>query len=159
MATYSRRTRIAAPLSEVWDFHSRVSGLEALTPEWMGLRVEAVRGPDGESAPETLDAGAQIRMSIRPFGVGPRRRWTSRIVAREEGDGSAMFRDDMVDGPFETWVHTHRFFADGDGTIVEDEVEYELPCGPFGRAASPLAVVGLEPMFRDRHRRTRERFD
>ncbi|MFC6825316.1 SRPBCC family protein [Halopelagius fulvigenes] len=155
MATYSRRTRIDAPLSEVWDFHSRVSGLKTLTPEWTNLRIEAVRGPEGESDPEILEQGSQIRMSARPFGVGPRRRWTSRIVAREEGDGSAMFRDDMVGGPFESWVHTHRFFADGGGTILEDEVEYELPCGPLGRAATPFASVGFEPMFRERHRRAR----
>lgn len=155
MATYSRRTRIDAPLSKVWDFHSRPAGLDELTPRWTNLRIEAVRGPEDDSDPEILKQGSQIRMSARPFGVGPRRRWTSRIVAREEGDGSAMFRDDMVGGPFRSWLHTHRFFADGGETILEDEVEYELPCGPLGRAASPFAVVGFEPMFRERHRRTK----
>jgi ligand-binding SRPBCC domain-containing protein len=155
MATYSRRTRVAAPLAEVWEFHSRVSGLEALTPEWMGLEVEAVRGPDGDPDPEVLTTGSQIRMSLRPFGIGPRQRWVSRIVEREESDGSAMFRDDMVGGPFATWVHTHRFYADGDETILVDEVEYELPGGPLGRALSPFAVVGFEPMFRGRHRKTK----
>lgn len=159
MPTYARETRIRAPLSDVWDFHSRLAGLEALTPAWTNLRVEAVRGPDGDPDPATLDAGTRIRLSIRPFGVGPRRRWTSRIVAREEGNGSAFFRDDAVCGPFERWVHTHRFFADGGETILEDEVEYELPGGPIGRALSPLAVVGFEPLFRERHRRTRAQFD
>jgi ligand-binding SRPBCC domain-containing protein len=156
MATYSRSTRVEAPLDEVWAFHSRIAGLEALTPGFMGLRVEAVRGPDGDPDPEVLARGSQIRMSMRPFGVGPPQRWTSRIVDRDRGEGSAVFRDDMVGGPFRRWVHTHRFFADGDATVVADEVEYELPGGPLGEAVSAFAGVGFEPMFRYRHRKTRE---
>ncbi|MFB6161543.1 MAG: SRPBCC family protein [Haloferacaceae archaeon] len=156
MPTYTRRTRVAAPLDEVRAFHSRIEGLEALTPAWLHLRVESVRGPEGEADPEVLAVGSKIRLSVRPFGVGPRQRVTSRIVARESDEGSASFRDVMVDGPFRRWEHTHSFFADGNDTVVVDRVAYELPLGPVGRALAPLARVGLDPMFRYRHRRTRE---
>ncbi|WP_411963633.1 SRPBCC family protein [Haloferax sp. YSMS24] len=156
MPVYQRRTRVAAPLARVWEFHSDISGLEALTPEWMNLEIVAVRGPDGAERPVELVAGTEIEMSMRPFGVGPRQRWVSRILAREEGATTAWFRDDMVGGPFETWVHTHRFAADGDETIIEDRVEYELPFGPVGDVASLFGGVGFEGMFRDRHRRTKE---
>jgi ligand-binding SRPBCC domain-containing protein len=158
MAVYRRRTRVAAPFDEVWDFHSRVSGLEALTPGWMGLEVEGVRGPDGDPDPAVLETGSRIRMSMRPLGVGPKQRWVSRIVARERDDDGdeGFFRDDMEGGPFARWVHTHRFVAAGDETVVEDEVEYELPGGSVGRAVSPLARVGFEPMFAFRHRKTRQ---
>ncbi|WP_276271366.1 SRPBCC family protein [Haloarcula litorea] len=156
MDTYERRVRVAAPLSEVWAFHASGDGLVALTPDWMHLRIEESRGPDGEPDPEVLEDGSTVVSSIRPFGVGPRQRWVSEIVAREEGDGEAMFRDVMREGPFPHWEHTHRFYADGDETVVEDHVEYELPGGPLGRAVGPLGVVGFEPMFRHRHRTTRE---
>jgi ligand-binding SRPBCC domain-containing protein len=156
MATYSRLTRVAAPLDEVWDFHSRISGLEALTPDWMNLRVESVTGPDGEPDPEVLESGAEIEMSMRPLGVGPRQSWTSVILDREFDGDTATFRDEMRGGPFQKWVHTHRFVADGEETIVDDEVAYELPGGSVGRTASPIAVVGFEPMFRGRHRTTKE---
>jgi len=156
MAVYQRRTRVDAPLEEVWDFHSRVSGLEALTPGWMNLRVEAVSGPEGDPDPEILETGARIDASVRPFGVGPRQRWTSVITARERDAGNAYFRDEMKGGPFRRWEHTHRFFADGAETVVDDHVVYALPFGPVGEAASRLARVGFEPMFRFRHRRTRE---
>ncbi|WP_251342491.1 SRPBCC family protein [Haloplanus halophilus] len=155
MATYRRRTRVDAPLDSVWDFHSRVSGLEALTPDWLNLRIEAVRGPDGEPDPGILETGSRIDASIRPFGVGPRQRWTSVITDRVRDGASAYFRDEMVDGPFRRWEHTHRFFADGAKTVVDDRVEYALPFGPLGEAVAPLARVGFEPMFRYRHRRTR----
>lgn len=145
-----------APFDEVWSFHSRAAGLEAVTPPFVNLRVERVVGPDGEVNTDTLEAGTRVRMSARPFGVGPRRSWTSRIREREVGENDGYFVDVMEEGPFPAWRHTHRFRADGDATIVEDEVRYRLPGGPLGVALGPFAVVGFEPMFRHRHRRTRE---
>lgn len=156
MPTYTRRSRIDAPLADVWAFHSRVGGLEALTPGFMNLEIEAVRGPDGSPDPELLMQGSEIDMSMRPFGIGPRQHWVSVITEREEGNGVAWFRDEMEDGPFPTWAHTHRFRADGDGTILEDVLEYQLPLGALGRAFGPLGAIGFGPLFRDRHRRTRK---
>jgi ligand-binding SRPBCC domain-containing protein len=153
--TYTRRTRVEAPLAAVWDFHSRIEGLEALTPGWANLRVEGVRGPDGDPDPEILETGSRIRLSVRPFGVGPRQRVVSLITDRESDTGSARFVDELVEGPPVAWEHTHTFFADGDETVVQDRVGYDLPTG-VGRALAPLGRVGLGPLFRYRHRRTRE---
>ncbi len=154
MPTYERSSRVVAPFEEVWEFHSDERGLVALTPGWMRLEVESVRGPDGESDPDVLEAGSVLESSVRPFGVGPRQSWVSEITARERSPGSAYFRDVMTDGPFREWVHTHTFYADGGTTIVRDRVEYELPLGGVGEALGPLAVVGFAPMFRYRHRQT-----
>ncbi|WP_089817189.1 SRPBCC family protein [Halomicrobium zhouii] len=156
MPVYERSTHVDAPLEDVWEFHSSGDGLEALTPDWLHLRIEEATGPDGQPDPDVLEKGATIVSSVRPFGVGPRQRWTSVIVDRRERDGHALFRDEMVDGPFASWEHTHRFSAEGEGTLVHDRVEYELLGGPVGRVVDPFAVVGFEPMFRYRHRRTRE---
>lgn len=159
MQTYTRRTRVAAPLEEVWVFHSSVEGLEALTPAFLHLEVGTVRGPTGEQNPELLVEGSEIELSLQPFGIGPRHRWTSRITEREEREGRAWFSDVMLDGPFPHWEHTHTFFADGAETVLEDRVEYELPLGPLKDVLGPLGLVGFEPMFRARHRRTREELE
>ncbi|AFZ73948.1 SRPBCC family protein [Natronobacterium gregoryi] len=159
MPTYERRTTVQASLEDVWDFHSRTAGLEELTPDWMHLRIEAVMGSDGEADPDVLEEEAEVAMSIRPFGVGPRQHWTSVITDRDRDDGTAYFRDEMVHGPFDRWVHTHAFYADGDQTVLRDRVEYDLPLGPLGDAASPFSSLGFEAMFRDRHRRTKERLE
>jgi len=161
MPTYRRTTRVEAPLDEVWAFHSTIDGLVALTPSWMNMQIERVTGPDGEHNPDVLTAGSQIQMSIRPFGVVPRQRWISRIIERDPAgetpvEASAYFIDDMADGPFRMWEHTHAFYADGEETILVDTVEYRLPFGVLGDAAGPFAKVGFEGMFRDRHRRTDE---
>jgi ligand-binding SRPBCC domain-containing protein len=158
MSTFEREIRVATALPEVWDFHSRITGLEALTPEWMNLVVEEIRGPDGEFDPEILEAGAEIDLAMRPLGVGPRQSWTTRITEREENEDSAFFRDVMEDGPFARWVHSHYFYADDGGTRIRDRVEYRLPGGELGDLAGPFAVVGFEPMFRYRHRETERLF-
>jgi ligand-binding SRPBCC domain-containing protein len=155
MPTYQREVRVRAPLDEVWAFHSRIEGLEALTPDWMHLCVEDVRRPDDDTDSGVLDTGTEIRLSMRPFGVGPRQSWTSRIVRREAGDGSAIFEDVMEDGPFRQWRHRHQFYAISDGeTLVRDRVTYELPV--VGSLLGPLGWLGFEPMFRSRHSRTKE---
>lgn len=156
MTVYTRSVRVGAPLEEVWEFHSSIDGLVTLTPDWMNMVVEDVRGPDGEPEPEVLEAGSVAVTSVRPFGVGPRQRWTSEIVEREREDGSARFVDEMTDGPFAEWEHSHLFFADGGDTIVVDRVEYAFPGGDLGRAIGPLGWVGFEPMFRYRHRKTKD---
>ena len=163
MPTYRRTTRVPSPIEDVWAFHSTVDGLRELTPGWMRLRIDGVEGPDGSTDPDILVAGSEIRMSVRPFGAGPRQRWTSRIVERDPGgetspERSARFVDEMEDGPFRRWEHTHAFCADGDETLLVDTVAYRLPLGPIGDVAGPAAKIGFEGMFRDRHRRTVDRF-
>ena len=155
MPTYRHESRVRAPLAEVWEFHSKIEGLEALTPVFANLRVESARGSDGEPDPEILEEGAAVDLSVRPFGVGPRQAWTSTIVERREESGAALFRDEMRDGPFPHWVHTHSFYADGGDTIARDRVEYRLPFGDLGRLAGPFAVIGFEPVFRYRHAETK----
>ena len=155
MAIYERETRIDAPLDAVWEFHSTVEGLRALTPEWARLRVEAVIGPDGDPLPTSapLETGTTVHLSVRPFGIGSRREWISEIVDRDRRTGAAYFRDEMRDGPFRRWIHTHAFFADDGATRLRDRVEYRSPAGP---GADPFGRPILDAGFRYRHRRTRE---
>ncbi|WP_135661697.1 SRPBCC family protein [Halorhabdus rudnickae] len=155
MATYERSVVVRAPFEDVWEFHATIDGLEALTPGWTNLRVEAVRGPDGETDLEEMVAGTKATVSLRPFGIGPRQRATTRIVERERSADDGYFVDEMTGGPFARWRHTHRFEAVPGGTRVIDHVEYALAGGTVGRLASPLAIVGFEPMFRYRHRQTK----
>ncbi len=159
MATFESETHVRAPFEEVWTFHSTLDGLQAITPDFMNLRVESIRGPDREPNPEILKEGTEVELSVRPFGVGPRQGWTTVIIERRCDGGAALFRDEMRDGPFKRWVHTHRFYADDEGTRIQDRVEYELPFGELGRFAGPFAFVGFEPMFRYRHRETKRRLE
>jgi ligand-binding SRPBCC domain-containing protein len=157
--SYERSVHVDAPLPAVWKFHSKVDGLVALTPDWVGLRVEAVTGPDGEDDPEILTAGTTLELSVRPFGVGPRQSIISEITEREHGDGEAFFTDVLRDGPLPTWEHTHHLRQDDAGTLLTDRVRYRLPLRELGAVLSPFAAVGLDPLFRYRHRMTRRQLE
>jgi ligand-binding SRPBCC domain-containing protein len=56
-------------------------------------------------------------------------------------------------GPYRTWIHTHRFTENGNATLIEDEVRYELPFGILGRVALPLVRRQLDRIFQYRSKR------
>lgn len=65
MATDEQSARVAAPPAAVWEFHSTERGLVELTPDWIYLQVESVRGPDGDLDPDVLEAGSTLSVSVR----------------------------------------------------------------------------------------------
>jgi ligand-binding SRPBCC domain-containing protein len=156
MGTFERDLRVGASLADTWAFHSTIDGLRSLTPDWLHLRIDEIERPEGDTETHVLTAGTRIHASVKPFGVGPRQTWVSRITEREERDETAYFVDVMEDGPFPEWEHTHLFYADGDETLVRDSVEYTTPVGGIGDGVAGLL---LDPMFRFRHKRTRDILD
>lgn len=150
MARFTRTTLVEAPLAEVWEFHQDVNGLFALTPGWFGVSVESIEPRD-----RPLGAGTEIVFSTAPFGVLPGSTWRSRIVDRDRGNEHAMFRDETETAVVDRWIHTHDFFAVDRGTVIHDEVEYELR-GPIPDVVMALPLAAL---FRYRHRRLHRLFD
>lgn len=156
MPVFEYESRVDAPLDDVWEFHSRIKGLTELTPGWMRLSVDATTGPHGEMDPEILEEGSSVDVSLKPLGVFPRVSWRSVITEREREGDEAYFVDEMSDGPFKKWRHTHKFKARDEGTLMRDSVEFTLPLWMLGRAGSPFFRVNAYMMFRHRHNRTRE---
>ncbi len=58
--------------------------------------------------------------------------------------------DEQLHGPYRLWEHTHRFYEDGDETIIEDVVRYELPFWPFSEVFHPLVRLQLKRIFQFR---------
>ena len=88
------------------------------------------------SADREMREGLEIDYAITPFPRVPSR-WRSRITAYDPPDS---FTDVQLRGPYARWEHHHTFRADGDGTIVEDDVTYEVPFGRLGDLVEPLLV-------------------
>ncbi len=153
MPTYKRTTTVPASLAEVWEFHSTIDGLRALTPWWAGLTIEGVTGPDGRPNPEVLAAGSEIDMAIAPLGVSLTR-WQSRITERTYDQTEAWFVDTAVAGPMPQWEHTHTFQIVADGTAIIDEVQYQLPSG----LPAQIGQFGMNQLFNVRHQRYQQLF-
>lgn len=120
--------RIAQPLPDVFEFFSRASNLERITPPWLGFSILGAE-------PTEVGIGTVIPYRLRLHGVPLI--WVSQI---EQFDRDRLFVDRQLIGPYKQWVHRHEFAADGDHTVIRDAVRYELPLGGLGDIARVLFV-------------------
>jgi ligand-binding SRPBCC domain-containing protein len=114
------------PLEEVFAFFSDARNLEAITPRQLNFRILT-------PGPIRLEAGARIDYQLTLYGVPVK--WATLI---ERWEPPHEFMDVQLRGPYKAWRHTHRFRAEGKGTRIIDDVAYELPLGPLGRAVEAL---------------------
>lgn len=157
MTVFETRASIAAPLDAVWAFHSDIDGFRALAAPVLGPTVETVSSPSGATT-EELVVGTELTFRFTPFGRLPGTNWTVRITDRHYDGETARFRDELIAGPFDHWVHTHTFEARGEETVLFDHIEYSLP-DPIPSVFDRLVLPGLSVVFWDRHRRIRHRLE
>jgi ligand-binding SRPBCC domain-containing protein len=90
-----------------------------------------------------MEAGALIDCGLSLYGVPMR--WRTRI---EEFTPNERFIDVQLNGPYRLWHHTHIFEEHAEGTLMRDEVNYQVPFGPLGTLARALFVRRqLEQIF------------
>lgn len=142
---FVKRSRIAAPVARVFQWHELPGALEKLVPPGEPVRLISQIGGIGD--------GARVELLI---GRPPLRlRW----IAEHSGYiKNRQFRDIQVRGPFARWEHTRIFEADGpDACYLEDRIVYALPLGFLGRwLLGGFIERKLERSFEYRHRVTRE---
>jgi ligand-binding SRPBCC domain-containing protein len=134
---------VKATPAAVMAFHERPDAIVRLRPPWQPMQVLRRQGG--------LEAGAEVefRVWMGPVPV----RWLARHIAFEPG---RSFTDVQVHGPFRSWVHTHRFVPQGEGTLLSDEIECSLPGAPVSDWLFGWTVrLQLTAMFRYRHAVTR----
>ena len=131
------------PAETVFDWHARPGAFQRLTPPWAPVRLESMEGiGEGDRA--------VLRMGPGPLSI----KWVAEHHDVVEG---RQFCDNMVQGPFAHWDHTHRFEPqEAGGSRLVDHIEYELPGGGLGAAAAPYVLEPeLRRQFAYRHRVTR----
>lgn len=111
---------LPAPLEQVFSFHADPYNLLKITPPAMKM---VVTNPERVEMAEGVLIGYSLRVNGLPM------RWSSRIDWYDPPRG---FTDRQLSGPYRKWVHTHTFEAQGEGTLVHDHVDYELPLGALG---------------------------
>jgi ligand-binding SRPBCC domain-containing protein len=55
--------------------------------------------------------------------------WSSKI---SNYTNNKVFIDEQLKGPYKKWVHTHSFIPYEGGTLIVDEIKYQLPMGFLG---------------------------
>jgi ligand-binding SRPBCC domain-containing protein len=144
---------IPAPLPKVFAFFADPHNLPRIMPPSQGAKILKLnlvppRFPEG-TRPIGLErmagAGTEINFKFRAIPYIPiHERWTAIIT---EFSFNEYFSDVQKQGPFKSWHHTHTFEAktvDGrDGTVVGDEVEYEIGFGVVGRLLESIVFQRL----------------
>jgi len=157
------------PVDLVFAFFSNPENLPRLMPPWQKARIEEAAlitapqpvnsAPSSRSKNTVAGAGSRITLSFKPLPYSPVRiPWEAEITEFVWND---HFCDLQLRGPFTYWRHCHSLRSeirtDTSGTILRDEVEYELPLGKIGDLANYLFVAGqLRNTFAYRHKRTDE---
>jgi ligand-binding SRPBCC domain-containing protein len=143
------------PLAEVFRFFSDPTHLPGLMPAELDARISSIErvAPPPPGDPSAAGPGTEIHITFRVAPPLPlRARWVARIVAYQAG---VAFEDVQAEGPFRSWHHRHAFRAerrDGvDGTVVLDELRFEVGYGPLGAMAERLFVAPrMRAAFRHR---------
>ena len=139
---------VRRPLAETFAFFSDAYNLEAITPGYLKFRILTPR-------PIEMRAGTLIDYRLSLFGIPFQ--WQTRI---EEFEPGLRFVDSQSRGPYRLWLHTHTFTAVSEGTLMTDDVRYELPLGWLGTLAHAVSVRRtLDKIFDYRHRRVAELLD
>ena len=157
------------PVELVFAFFANPENLPRLMPSWRKARIEEaafVAPPLAASSthPRSTAAGQGTRMtlSFRPFPYSPIRvLWEAEISEFVRND---HFCDTQLRGPFAYWHHCHRVHPEArtqppgtliPGTLLSDDIEYELPFGKLGDLAQRLFIARqLRSTFAYRQART-----
>ncbi len=150
------------PVERVFAFFSDPANLPRLMPDWQHARVDkSTRVPplDPAAPANAAGAGTRLTLSFRPVPFSPIRvSWDAEIDQFVLND---HFCDAQLRGPFKYWHHCHRVAAETrngiPGTLLTDDLHYEVPLGLLGVVANWAAVSGqIRSTFAFRHARTRE---
>ena len=155
------------PRPLVFAFFANPKNLPPLMPAWGRARIDRVifcpppPRPEGTPVFPGVVAGSGTRLTItaRALPLIPlRSTWLALIEDFRWNEG---FCDVQVKGPFAYWRHCHSVrdtVQEGiPGTVVRDEVSYELPLAPISRVGAPVGQFAIGAVFRYRQGRAAER--
>ncbi len=138
MKVYTLRSKqkINKSLNEVFDFFKSPENLSKLTPSKLNFKILT-------PVPILMKDGQLIDYTINILGF--RVHWRTMITSYLEPH---EFIDQQLLGPYKMWHHKHTFEDKGDYVEMNDEVNYVVPFGVFGRIAHYLYVKKeLEDVF------------
>ena len=138
MHTLTTSMRLPLLRDQVFACFAEAPNLERITPPELGFEMVTPQ-------PLHLSAGTRIDYHLQLFGIPCS--WQTEI---QRWDPPEVFVEVQRRGPYQHWVHTHRFREDDGATIIEDEGQYALSYAPLSELVYPLVRLQLHRIFRYR---------
>lgn len=134
---------VPIPIDRVFAFFGAAENLQRITPPELGFQILT-------PLPIEIQSGSIIDYRIRLFGIPMR--WRTEITVWEP---PSRFVDVQVKGPYTEWIHTHTFESSPTGTLIRDQVQYQLPLTPLGDVVLPVIRLQIKRIFAHRDAATR----
>ena len=152
---------IPFPVAQVFAFFANPDNLPPLMPSWQKARIDTASilppaaPPRHHASTQAAGVGSRMLISFRPVPFAPvRMQWDARIA---EFAWDHHFCDEQLSGPFAYWRHCHRLRVEDrggeSGTVVTDDVTYEMKFGPLGEIGNMLGgSLQMQSLFHYRQR-------
>jgi ligand-binding SRPBCC domain-containing protein len=129
---YYFKTEHLLPISieMAWSFFSSAKNLALITPPEMEFKI-LTKLDDKE-----IYEGLLIDYTVKPV-LGIPLNWQTEIF---KVDKPHSFADRQLKGPYKIWEHTHTFIQKENGTLMIDELKYQIPLGILGDLAHSIFV-------------------
>ena len=102
-----------------------------------------------------IKQGTLIDYRLRIKGVPAS--WRTQISQWKPDES---FMDQQLKGPYSRWDHTHSFQSLQNGTLMTDEVIYQVPLGPLGHIIREVVILNdIKTIFSFRNDKVREMFN
>jgi len=145
MPVFERSIDIDAPVGDVFAFHLDTRNAARIASK--GQEFVSIIGEF------PLSEGGEVELKVKMKPLPGTQTWRVRVT---EVVDPVLVVDELLKGPFSTFRHEHRFAPSASGgTVLTDRIEWELPGGPVGRLAAPVASRMMERSFVERQAATK----
>lgn len=132
---------------DIFPFFADAKNLEEITPANLNFKILS-------SSSDNIEKGTEIHYKLKIDGIPIK--WKTVI---SEWNPPHQFADNQEKGPYTKWYHVHKFENLASGTLMIDQVDFQLPLGILGHMAAGWKVLrDVENIFKYRQKIIYEKF-
>ena len=128
MTTIKLTTEINAPIQLVFDLNRNIDIHKLSTSKSNETAIAGVTSG-------LINQGETVTWRGKHFGI-----YLTHKSLIPEMEFPNYFIDEMMEGRFKKFKHTHTFSEENGKTVVMDKIEYETPFGIFGKIFDQIVL-------------------
>ena len=135
MTKIELQTVINAQIQTVFDLNRNIDVHKLSTSKSKETAIDGVTAG-------LINKGETVTWRGKHFGI-----YLTHKSLISEMEFPNYFIDEMIEGRFKSFKHTHTFYLQDGKTIMEDKIEYETPFGIFGKIFDKIMLKNHLTVF------------